>query len=524
MNSTAAFFETQDWGTFQQLWDQAVTEHGARSFLAFQDETGNITEWTYREFDDHVSAIATKLYELGVRSGDSIHLCLKNSPVFIGLWLAASRLGAWFVPVAPESTERDIDNQVRRVQPMVGIYATARATTYLNGAANHPLQTVEVAENSSDLTEGIGNLHRATGHQPPFHTPAPADRLAVMFTSGTTSEPKGIQLTQANYASAGLAMAEAAGLESHHRWLVVLPLFHGNAQFYCFATAIAAGASVGLVHRFSASRWVEQTRQLSCTHASLFAAPIRMILARTPRDTPAAQLEHVWFAQSLGSGHFEEFTALAGVTPRQLYGMTETLAVVSYDATANPTHDQIGRPVPGRQVQLLDPVTQEPVPVGIPGVLTLAGVRGRDLFDGYMDAPEIDSKAFATDAHGTEWFSTGDLAVQDETDQLRFVGRVDDVVKVSGENVSLTEVESALAEAPGVLEVAVVAKPDPIRDVVPVAYYVARAQDDAPDEEDLTAWAEANLVPAARPRQWHQMDELPRTSVGKIRRFQLTNR
>ncbi len=109
-----------------------------------------------------------------------------------------------------------------------------------------------------------------------------------MFTSGTTSEPKGVVLTQHNYAHVADTMSAIVGLRPEHRWLVTLPLFHANAQYYCIAPAIAVGASVALTSAFSASQWLRQARDLSATHASLFAAPIRMILARRPADAPAA--------------------------------------------------------------------------------------------------------------------------------------------------------------------------------------------------------------------------------------------
>src|SRR5699024_3267734 len=220
--------------------------------------------------------------------------------------------------------------------------------------------------------------------------------------------------------------------------------------------------------------------------------------------------------------HFLEFAEICGTRPRQLYGMTETTAIVTANLGPDPAPDTIGTVVPGRVVELLDPVTGQPVPDGSPGVLTVLGERGRDLFLEYLDNDSANAKAFPRAEGSTSWFSTGDLVRQDPSGDYRFVGRIDDVVKVSGENVSLTEVEARIAQAPGVLEAAVVAVDDPVRDVVPVAYVVAREPTDPPTVEELAAWGEANLTPAARPRKWTLIDELPRTSVGKIRRFKLT--
>jgi len=350
---------------------------------------------------------------------------------------------------------------------------------------------------------------------------APADRLAVMFTSGTTSEPKGVVLTQHNYAYVADIMSAVVGLRPEHRWLVTLPLFHANAQYYCIAPAIAVGASVALTSTFSASQWLRQARDLSATHASLFAAPIRMILARRPADAPAGLLEHVWFAQNLGRQHYDEFAALAGCRPRQLYGMTETVAIVCADVSDPYRHDTIGPPIEGRSVMLSSPETGADVPPGEPAELVLRGVPGADIFLEYLDDPAATRRSLV-EREGATWFRTGDMVSRDAgSGALRFVGRRDDVIKVSGENVSLTEVEATLAQAPGVLECAVLGRPDPVRDMVPVAYVVPRDREHPPAIGDLAEWAERNLAAAARPREWHLIEALPRTSVGKVRRFKL---
>lgn len=508
---------TDNVNTFIQMWDRAVAAHGHRPFLEFREVGGEITGWTYAEFDAIVDRTAGMLVQHGVGFEDAIHLCLRNSPAFVALWLAAARLGAWIVPADPAAAPRDIKRQLERIKPVVGFAATVRGAVYREAAAPSETQIVELTETAADVSSK-GALSDDPLPRSDRPWPQPLDRLAVMFTSGTTSEPKGVDLTQANYANVGEVMASAARLKPEHRWYVSLPLFHGNAQFYCFTAAIAVGASVGLAATFSASQWLDIGRQLETTHASLFAAPIRMILARTPAETKPLNLEHVWFAQNLAPAHHQQFGRLVGTSPRQLYGMTETGAVVTYDASPEPDSETIGTVTEGRTAQLLDPVTYQPVEHGEHGLIALRGVRGMDMFRGYFNDPEITARAFFTDADGADWFLTGDLAVSDNSGKWRFVGRVDDVVKVAGENVSLTEVEAALAQAPGVLEAAVVTTPDPIRDVVPVAYVVAREQKDPPGKEELASWADVNLAPASRPREWHLIEELPRTSVGKIRR------
>ncbi|PBC47939.1 o-succinylbenzoate--CoA ligase [Rhodococcus sp. ACS1] len=506
--------------TFNEHWETAVADHGDQPFLVFHDDT-DTTTYSYLDFDQIVAETGGTLCRHGVRRGSAVHVALRNSPAFVALWLATARLGAFLVPVDPASAVRDIASQIRRTQPTVGVCARSRAETYRAGAQGMVPTILEMDETTSDVSPD-GPL---VADQPVTVATcdiALFDRLAVMFTSGTTSEPKGVSLTQENYSTVGEVMAAAVGLRPEHRWLVALPLFHANAQYYCFAPAIVTGASVALTRTFSASRWVHQAHELGATHASLFAAPIRMILARCGIDRPPLHLEHVWFAQSLGREHYEHFAELVGCRPRQLYGMTETVAAVTGDTSVPLRHDVIGEPLGSRVVDVVDAEDGQPTPPGTPGKLRVRGVRGSDLFQCYLDDQETTNRAFTDLPDGTSWFDTGDLVVADpDSGMYRFVGRADDVIKVSGENVSLTEVESIVAQAPGVLEAAVIAQPDPIRDHVPVAYVVPRDSTQPPDVDALEQWAIGNLAPAARPRSWHVIDELPRTSVGKVRRFRI---
>lgn len=483
--------------TFASSWSTAVARRGAAPFLLFQGPDGETTTWTYAEFDDVVARCATHLARHGVGPGASVHLALTNSPAFVALWIATNRLGGWIVPSDPMGATPELAGHIERTSPVVGFCAGARAGVY-RGAAPAGLPVVEIDEADTGLA--VFGDERCTA----WPEPGLRDRAAVMFTSGTTGRPKGVEITQANYAFAGSTMALAAGLRAEHRQLVVLPMFHANAQFYSFASAIAVGASVALMHTFSASRFLDQARRHGATHASLFAAPIRMILSRATAPSEPVGLEHCWYAMNITAAQHDTLTAWLGCRPRQLYGMTETLPAVLTEPADDPQPDSMGKVTERCLVELRD------------GEIVVGGERGITLFAGYLDDPATTEASF-----DDGWFATGDRATRAADGRFLFDGRRSDVLKVAGENVSTVEVEQVIAAFPGVLEVAVVGQPDEVRDEVPVAFVVAERADDPPSIEALHDWCAQRLTKSKRPRDITLVEKLPRTSVGKIRKFLL---
>jgi crotonobetaine/carnitine-CoA ligase len=498
-----------DRATFAGRWREAVASVGDQPFLVWEDDQEHVTRWTYAEFDALVSAVAGGLVRLGAGPRRPVHVALANSPAFVAIWLATARLGATLVPSDPKATTRELQDAISRTRAAVGVCARERADVYTPASAGGPC-VVQVDEYDVELADLRAEIAIEHGE------PAPTDRAAVMFTSGTTSAPKGVIVTQANYAFAGDVMATAAALTSFDRQLVVLPMFHANAQYYSFASAICAGASVALMSGFTASGFVHQAARHGATHASLFAAPMRMILARGAEPDPACRLRHCWYAQNVSDDQYEALARLFGCRPRQLYGMTETIPAVLTNRALAAIPASMGEPTLGCVVDLRAPDGEDAVPAGDVGEVVVGGTPAVMLFGGYLDDPETTAASFARG-----WFRTGDLAWRDDAGRFYFAGRRSDVLKVAGENVSTVEVESVLSAHPSILEVAVVGAPDAVRDEVPVAYVVHAPGTPGVGAEELARYCEERLSPSKRPREFHVVDELPRTSVGKIRKFLL---
>lgn len=485
--------------TFSAVWERTLERNSDAVFLIFEQPNGTTACWTYQQFDAAVISAAAGLIQRGVAPGDCVHLALTNTPAFVALWIAACRLGAWVVPSDPMAKAPELANHIQRTRPKAGFCAANRADVYHQAAEGNSGMDI------TELDEASGSLERLFGTArvdwPTIHL---KDRAAVMFTSGTTGLPKGVEITQANYAFCGQIMAERTDLTPEDRQLVVLPLFHANAQYYSFASAIWAGASVALMPGFSASGFLSQAARHRATCASLFAAPMRMILARGAR-VEGLSLRHCWYAQNIADDQYETLASWFGCRPRQLYGMTETIPAVLTEPAEDPIPASMGQVTPGCSVILRN------------GQVMVGGEPAISLFAGYLDAPEVTAASFTDDG----WFCTGDSARLDEDGRYYFEGRNADVLKVAGENVSVVEVEAVLASHPAVLEAAVVGAPDPIRDEVPVAFVVPADPTAAPTDVELASWCQERLGKAKLPRSFTLMSELPRTSVGKIRKFLL---
>ena len=185
--------------TFADRWARAVGVGGDRTFLVWEASDGTTAGWTYAEFDTVVLGVARTLVDLGAGAGDSVHVALTNSPAFVAIWLAATRLGVRIVPCDPHATTPEIAHQLERVRPRAAVASVRRSEPYLAACADRDMALFLVDEDDTEL----GDLRADPLDRDRLVRPSPLDPAAVMFTSGTTSLPKGVVVTQANYAFAG---------------------------------------------------------------------------------------------------------------------------------------------------------------------------------------------------------------------------------------------------------------------------------------------------------------------------------
>jgi carnitine-CoA ligase len=496
---------------FCQVWQATAARYADRPFLTWLPERERRRTWSYGEIDNLVAAASGSLARAGVGTGDRVHLIHPNGPAFILTWLATLRRGAIMVAADPRSTAPELAAQIDLTSPAAAIVTEAGAEVY-EGARALAARPPAVIISCDPASTALGQPGSGAG---PVDI-APAAAAALLFTSGTTSAPKAVIVTQGNYSRTGEIMADAADVSAESRWVVCLPLFHANAQYYCFAAAISRGAEVCLLPRFSASGFIASARAVAATHASLFAAPIRMILRAAPPDTPPAGLRHCWYAQNLTAAEYASFARLASCQPRQLYGMTETMAAVLTNPADHPVADSMGRVTAGCEVRVLAADGQETGP-GEEGEVVVDGVAGIDISPGYWRNERATREAFTPGG-----LRTGDFAHRDAAGLHFFHGRRSDILKVGGENVSTVEIEAVLSGHDAVREVAVVGEPDDVLDEVPVAYVVLEAGLDRADViADLSGWSARALAPSKRPRAFRIVEALPRTSVGKIRKVSL---
>ncbi|MEW2398267.1 AMP-binding protein [Streptomyces sp. NPDC046862] len=466
----------------------SAAEAGSRTALVYTDRS-----WSYAELESAVRRGVARLDKFGVRRGDRVVMQGAARPEALITLFAVTRMGAVLVPLHPQVTAGELAVVCEETGPVAVVADEGFSTgpgLRLSWADLYP---------EDDGPEA-----------PVCDPPAGSDVAVIAFTSGTSGRPKGVALTHDNlHGSMAGALARLPFGEDDTA-LVCTPLAHVAVLGGLPQCTWARRGTVVLAPRFDPDLFFDLVRDHRVTCA--FAVPaMSALLARHPRFD-GGDVDTLRWILSGGSpaqtGTRELFRA-RGIGVVNSYGLTETSAGVTYSAPDAPAAST-GSPVPQVELTVVDAAASL-APAGTPGEVW---VRGPSVAAAYWTAA---GPVPVTDAEG--WFHSGDRGRLDAEGRLEVVGRVKDTIITGGENIDPAEVENALADLPGVVEIAVSGTPDPVWGEIVTAFLVC--EDGEPSLDDVRAHLDGRLTRHKWPRRLRVVAALPRGATGKLQRQRL---
>ncbi|WP_299538995.1 AMP-binding protein [uncultured Streptomyces sp.] len=499
-------------------WFDVIARDNDRVALHIVEEDGGRTEISFAEMSTRSHRAANWLAAQGVREGDRILVMLGNQAELWETALAAMKLRAVLIPCTPLLGPLDLRDRVERGR-VRHVLVRSDGTAKFD-AVPGDYTRIAVGEPVEGWLDYADAATAADTFAPDRETDAD-EPLMLYFTSGTTASPKLVEHTHVSYPVGHLATMYWIGLKpgdvhlnisspgwAKHAWSNLFAPWNAEATVFIFN-----------YERFDAARLMAEMDRSGIT--SFCAPPTvwRMLIQADISTLKTPPREVVAAGEPLNPEVIETVRRAWGVTVRDGFGQTETAVQVANSPGQLLKAGSMGRPTPGYQVVLLDPVSGEPGVREGEIALDLTDAPA-GLMTGYHGDPERTAEAMAGG-----YYRTGDIGARDDDGYLTYVGRSDDVFKSSDYKISPFELESALLEHEAVAEAAVVPSPDPVRLSVPKAYIVlAKGWEPGPDTaKALFEHSRAVLAPYKRLRVL-EFAELPKTISGKIRRIELRER
>ena len=497
---------------------------------------------TFAELEAQANRLAHALRSLGVRRGDRVAIHLGNSADAVVSLFAVMKAGAVFTMINPTTKPA----KLRFILDDCRARALIAPRRHMVETEHLHLRIVKQSATHSALSPGEGQREGpSTGETPaapgqPWYTlcelltsdrfpasPPPkahidVDLAALVYTSGSSGEPKGVMLAHRNVTAAARAIMQRIENTADDVILSVLPLSF-NYGLYQPLMGSMLGATLVLERSFAYPAAIMQ--KLADHRATGLPIVPTMLAMMLQLDLSRYDLSHLRYLTNTGAAlpveHIRQFRKrLPHVDLYSMYGLTECKRVVCMPPDElDERPSSVGRPMPNCEAYLIDEDGNR-LPHGQRGELV---VRGSNVMPGYWERPAETAAAFRPGPlPGEQILHTGDLFRTDEDGYFYFIARKDDIIKSRGEKVSPREVEETLVEHPAVAEAAVVGVPDELLGMA-IEAFVARGRDEQPSERELMRHCAARLEDYMIPRKITIRDSLPRTQNGKIDRRALVS-
>jgi long-chain acyl-CoA synthetase len=494
------------------------------------------TRLSYAQVDGAANQVANLLVSRGIRPGDKVALMCPNLPYFSLVYWGILKAGATVVPLNVLLKGREVayhldDSDAKALFAFQGTpelpigkeaYAGFEAA---EGVEHFFVITADPA--AASPIDGTETLGQGMAGQPPTFDAVQTDEddtAVILYTSGTTGQPKGAELRHRNMRDNALAGRELFGADADQpdTFLCVLPLFHSFGQTVIQNGAAAFAGTVVMLPRFEAAPALQLMVKEKVTFFAGVPTMYWGLLGALDETTDVAEIARNLRIASAGGSALpvevhHEFEKRFGVTILEGYGLSETSPVASFSPFGRPVRvGSIGLPIPGVEMKLIEPASWDEIE-WTPDAVGEIAIRGHNVFKGYYGRPEATAEAINPDG----WFRSGDLARRDEDGWYYIVDRAKEMIIRGGFNVYPREIEEVLLTHPAISLAAVIGVPHERHGEEIKAHLILKPGASATPEE-IVAWGKEQMAAYKYPRIVEIVDALPMTATGKILKRELS--
>lgn len=506
--------------TLRDTWDEMARIYREKTALIFHDCNGSISEFTYSQLNEEINKTANLFLDLGIKKNEKVAMQLHNCPEFLMCWFGLAKIGAVMVALNTQYTQEECGYIIQKCGGVATVVIEEEFLPFYDRSRPNNTNGVKniLLARSEKHIPGTLNFEENKGKQPrklKDSRPLSSDDVAeILFTSGTTSKPKGVVLTHCNMLYAGIFTAWQLSLRYEDRYLTIMPAFHVDFQLNAVMPVLTVGATMIVVEKYSARRFWKQI----CIYKATITECIPM-LVRTMMLQPQQEWEkdhcvrEVFYYLALTNQEKNAFEKRFNVRLLNSYGSSESLVGVIGDPPCGERKwPSIGKPGLSYEAKIIDEEGHELPPNSI-GEIYIKGIPGRTLMKEYYH----DTDATAKTLKPGGWMHTGDKGYADESGWFYFVDRKVNIIKRSGENISSAEIENILTSHPKIAEAAVIGVPDPIRDQEVKAFIMFKDGEQLSTEEILE-YCRGHMAKFKVPSFIEVKTSFPRTCTGKIQK------
>jgi len=514
--------------------EEAARLHSNREFLVVNDH-----RLTYGELSRQVREFSRGLLAAGVKPGSHVAVWLPNGIEYVVAVFSLANIGAVFVPVntrfKPEELEyvlRQSDSSALilqdRLQKTDFMNILGQVCPELSASTPGNLQSARLPALRTVIAVPAGTIPGSYSFENLFQmgrdidlksvkeAVRPSQTVSILYTSGSTAFPKGVMLTHNNILRNGFEIGERLGLTREDRYFNPCPYYHNAGLVDGLLAALTHGSCNVTLSTFGARASLDILARERCTAVGGIQTMYTKMMEEPALDRKRLFLRTGWTTGPPQTPRdIYEKMGVTGIT--NLYGISEASPCCSIsDCRGDPLEDRLnrmGKPLPGVEVKIINPQSGESLPSNEKGEIC---VRGWNLMQGYYKKPEETAKAI----DGEGWLHTGDLGFIDEKGLVFFMGRIKNVVRSGGENISPEEVENFIFRHPKVKHVEVLGLPDEKWGQRVTACIELKEDMEATPEEIIT-FCKERMANFKVPKEVHFVTDWPMTGSGKVQKFKL---